>query len=145
MLNPIEALQLGFSFTFLFYASYSDIKTLEVSNKVWLFYLSTATILTTLNLLLFKPNLAAITVINIAVTFAISIMLWQLRAIGGADVKCLTCIGIAHLTSLLALGYTGVMVIAATLATHGKRKTNNIPLIPFLTLGLGLITVQTLI
>lgn len=118
---------------------------MEVTNKLWALYFPSAIILTVLNVLLFKPDYAALITINIAATFILSIALWLAHAIGGADTKAMICIGTAHTTSLLAFGYTGVMMLTAYIVTHGKRKSNNIPLIPFLTLALGLATVQILI
>ena len=144
-MTPLEILQYAFSFAFLSYASFSDIKTREVTNKLWLLYAPTALVLTTLNIIIYRPDSGILVVTNIGVTFILSIALWLVHAVGGADTKALVCIGIAHTTSLLTFGYAGIIMLTAYLATYGKRKNHNLPLIPFLTLSLGLAMLQQII
>lgn len=88
------------SLAFLVYASWSDFKTREVSNNVWIVFAPTAFLLTFAQFLFFPP--VADTVqsmiyygISFAITSAFSIALFYVGAFGGADAKALMCIALA--------------------------------------------------
>lgn len=141
MISPLTLLQYAASFAFLGWASYQDLKSREVRNATWLFYIIASVVLSTLNFTLFMPHAAVWYVINIAVTFILSMALWQLGVYGGADSKALICISIAHTVSLLTFAYAGVMLLTANVI---QKRKEVLPAIPFLTLALGFSFIQVL-
>jgi Flp pilus assembly protein protease CpaA len=140
-MNLILLFTYAVSFCFLGYASYQDIKTKEVSNKVWLFYgivglLLAAIIYTTQN-----PFAILFYIINLSITVIIAIVFWEIGVYGGADTKALVCVSFSHATSLLVFAYTGLLMLGANL----KKKRENLPLIPFMTLALAVALVQIIV
>lgn len=88
------------SLIFLAYASWSDLKTREVSNNVWIAFAPTAFLLTFAQFLFFPPIgdfFQSMTYygISFAVVSAFSIALFYIGAFGGADAKALICIALA--------------------------------------------------
>jgi preflagellin peptidase FlaK len=80
---------------FLIYASWSDFKTREVSNWVWIILAPLALILTSLQFFLFSPELLQGYVLSFAVTSALSITLFYAGAFGGADAKAFMSLALA--------------------------------------------------
>ena len=80
---------------FLIYASWSDFKTREVSNWVWVIFAPLALILTSLQFVMFDPGLLHGYVLSFAVTSALSITLFYAGAFGGADAKAFMCLSLA--------------------------------------------------
>jgi len=80
---------------FLIYASWSDFKTREVSNWVWVIFAPIAFILTSLQFFLFSQELLQGYVLSFAVTSALSITLFYAGAFGGADAKAFMCLSLA--------------------------------------------------
>ncbi len=95
MQELIPAAQVAISLTFLLYASWSDYKTREVSNRVWLFYAPIAFALSFANLLLFDSARLPLFGLCFGVTAAIAILLFYTGGFGGADSKALMCIALA--------------------------------------------------
>ncbi len=88
------------SLIFLAYASWSDFRTREVSNNVWIVFAPIAFLLTFAQFLFFPPIVDTLqSMINYALSFAItsvfSIALFYVGAFGGADAKALICIALA--------------------------------------------------
>jgi len=83
------------SLIFLAYASWSDVRKREVSNKVWVIFAPLALALTSLQLFVFSPHLLDDFVLSFAVTSALSITLFYAGAFGGADAKALICLALA--------------------------------------------------
>jgi preflagellin peptidase FlaK len=89
------------SLAFLVYASWSDLKTREVSNHVWVFYAPIAFLLTFAQFLLYPPigGDAVQSMIYYGISFAVtsvfSVALFYVGAFGGADAKALMCIALA--------------------------------------------------
>jgi len=95
------------SMVFLVYASYSDFKTREVSNSVWILFAPMAFILTLAESLLFGLDLPvsfgltepldslAFYGFSVAIVSAFSILLFYAGAFGGADAKALMCLALA--------------------------------------------------
>jgi preflagellin peptidase FlaK len=84
------------SLLFLLYASWSDYKTREVSNSVWILYAPLAFALTFSELLLYEN--AAIMLfygISFSLTATFSIILFYSGGFGGADAKALMCLALA--------------------------------------------------
>jgi len=81
--------------SFLIYASWSDYKSREVSNKVWVILGPTDLALTAIQFLVFAPELLQTYVISFAVTSALAVAIFYAGGFGGADAKALMCISLA--------------------------------------------------
>lgn len=77
------------------YASWSDWKKREVSNKVWLIMAPLAFALTTFQYVVFSPQFLQLFVLSFAITAALSIALFYAGGFGGADAKALMCLALA--------------------------------------------------
>jgi len=83
---------------FLFYASWSDYKSREVSNKVWLVFGPLALLLTGIQILFFASQpfqMATFYVLSFAITSGLAIAIFYVGGFGGADAKALMCIALA--------------------------------------------------
>ncbi len=96
MLN-IEALNIAsliFSIVILGYSAYSDLKTREVSNWVWMTYLPVSLVILVLRSLV-SPQLISISVISIIVMTCLSFLMFCLGLFGGADLKAFIGLSVA--------------------------------------------------
>lgn len=98
-----------FASAFLIYASWSDLKTREISNNVWLLFAPLAFLFTFAQFLFFPsqarflPLLYGEEHLNVMISYALSfvitsvfsILLFYAGAFGGADAKALMCIALA--------------------------------------------------
>lgn len=97
----LSSVRIAVSLVFLTYASWSDFKTREVSNNVWVAFAPTAFLLTFAQLLLYPPMGGDVLQSMIfygacfAVTSVFSLVLFYVGAFGGADAKALMCIALA--------------------------------------------------
>jgi len=92
----INIFRITMSLMFLGYASWSDIKTREVDNKVWLLYAPLGLIFTLIEGFLYRDyNYWLLTGTSVAVTCILAIALFYLGAFGGADAKALMCLALA--------------------------------------------------
>jgi len=88
---------------FLIYASWSDYKTREVSNNVWIVFGPIALLLTLAQFLFFPPihvggdvlQLLTYYGLSFTITSVFSIALFYVGAYGGADAKALMCVALA--------------------------------------------------
>jgi preflagellin peptidase FlaK len=80
---------------FLIYASWSDYKTREVSNRVWAIYAPIAIVLSLAELLLYDSSKLALFGISVGFTVGLAFLLFYSGAFGGADSKALMCIAFA--------------------------------------------------
>src|SRR3972149_10369063 len=80
---------------FLFYASWSDYKTREVSNTVWMLFAPIAFVLTFTEIMLYDPSQLTPYGICFGVTSLLAIILFYSGAFGGADSKALMCLALA--------------------------------------------------
>lgn len=94
----LQATKIVLSLIFLGYASWSDIKTREVSNKTWFFYGPLGFSLTLLDSFLHGNSDWLLFGISITVTWSLAISLFYLGAFGGADAKAFMCIALAFPT-----------------------------------------------
>jgi archaeal preflagellin peptidase FlaK len=98
-IQTLQAILTGASITFslfvLFYASWSDYKTREVSNRVWVIYAPIALALSLAELLLFEPSQLPFYGLSVGVTTGLALLLFYAGGFGGADSKALMCIAIA--------------------------------------------------
>jgi preflagellin peptidase FlaK len=97
------AAQIAISLSFLFYASWSDYKTREVSNRVWAIYAPIALALSLAGFLIYEPSKLSFFGLSVGVTCAIAILLFYTGGFGGADSKALMCIALALPFSTQAL------------------------------------------
>jgi preflagellin peptidase FlaK len=81
--------------SFLIYASWSDYKTREVSNKVWVILGPLALALTTFQFLIYSPQLLLSYILSFVITSALAIAIFYAGGFGGADAKALMCISLA--------------------------------------------------
>jgi len=84
--------------SFLIYASWSDYKTREVSNKVWIIFGPLALILTGFQILGYstQPLQSVISyVLSFAITSGLAFSVFYLGGFGGADAKAFMCIALA--------------------------------------------------
>lgn len=95
MIAIFEGTRLLLCLSFMVYASWSDLKKREVSNRVWVVWAPLAFALTALQSVLFTPELLYFYAFSFIVTFALSILLFYAGAFGGADAKALICLSIA--------------------------------------------------
>jgi preflagellin peptidase FlaK len=93
----LEGLQVFVSLVFLFYASWSDLKTREVSNVVWVLFAPVGVALTLTQMLFFRsnPNEQLFWFgISVGVTSVLAVALFYAGAYGGADAKALICLSL---------------------------------------------------
>ncbi|MGB9959049.1 MAG: A24 family peptidase C-terminal domain-containing protein [Candidatus Bathyarchaeales archaeon] len=91
----LEALRILLSIGFLVYASWSDYKTREVSNLVWVFYAPPAFALTFTQLFLYNFSMLTFYGLCFGLTTAFAIILFYAGGFGGADAKALMCLALA--------------------------------------------------
>jgi len=92
--QTLDIASIAVSTVALFYASWSDLKTREVSNSVWTVYAPIALIISVVRWVAL-PSLLAVSLVSIGLTAFVSILLFYLGLYGGADAKALICIGLA--------------------------------------------------
>ena len=95
MQNLFTAANIALSLSFLFYASWSDYRTREVSNRVWAIYAPIAFVLSLAGFLIYEPTRLPFFGLSFGVTAAIAILLFYTGGFGGADAKALMCIALA--------------------------------------------------
>jgi archaeal preflagellin peptidase FlaK len=103
MQELFSAAKISLSIGFLLYASWSDYKTREVSNRVWVIYAPIALALSLSELLLFEPSQLPLYGLSFGVTAGIAFLLFYTGGFGGADSKALMCIALALPFAPLAL------------------------------------------
>lgn len=91
----IEAAKLCLTTFFLAYASWSDYKTREVSNSVWILLAPPAFALTFAELFLYDFSMFPYYGLCFALTSAFAIILFYAGGFGGADAKALMCLALA--------------------------------------------------
>ncbi len=93
-----DGLRISLCLSFLIYASWSDYKTREVSNKVWVILGPLSLALTTFQFLVFSPQpleLVITYILSFAITSGLAIAVFYVGGFGGADAKALMCIALA--------------------------------------------------
>lgn len=91
----IEAAKVCLSLTIFLYASWSDYKTREVSNNVWILFAPPAFALTFAELFLFDFSALPIFALSFILTAAFAVILFYAGGFGGADAKALMCLALA--------------------------------------------------
>lgn len=90
-----ETTELILALTLLVYASWSDYKTREVSNKVWIVFAPSAFVLKIGELFLYDPSQVFLYGLSFSLTAVFAIILFYLGGFGGADSKALMCLALA--------------------------------------------------
>lgn len=80
---------------FLLYASWSDIKTREVSNTVWMLFAPLAFVLTFAEIYIYEPPQLALFGVCFGFTTLFAIVIFYAGGFGGADAKALMCLALA--------------------------------------------------
>jgi preflagellin peptidase FlaK len=93
--QPIAVAKAFLSLAALSYASWSDYKTREVSNMVWLFYAPVALALNLAEIFVFGFDLLLLYGLCFGLTSAFAIILFYTGAFGGADAKAFMCLALA--------------------------------------------------
>jgi len=83
------------SLSILLYASWSDWKEREVSNRVWIVFAPVAFALTTVQYVFLPPEYLLYYVLSFSITSGLSVALFYAGAFGGADAKALMCLALA--------------------------------------------------
>jgi preflagellin peptidase FlaK len=105
----LMAARVALSLAFLLYASWSDYKTREVSNRVWVFFAPLALSFSLAELLLYEPSKLPFFGLSFGLTAVFAIILFYSGGFGGADAKALMCIA-------LALPFSPIMLFTPVLA-----------------------------
>jgi preflagellin peptidase FlaK len=79
----------------LFYSSWSDYKTREVSNRVWAIYAPIALALSLVEFLVFEPSMLPLFGLSAGITIGFALLLFYSGGFGGADSKAFMCIALA--------------------------------------------------
>jgi archaeal preflagellin peptidase FlaK len=87
--------RIAFTVVILIYASWSDFKTREVSNRVWVIYAPIALSLSLAEFLLFDSSRLLLFGISVGITIGLAFLLFYSGGFGGADSKALMCIAVA--------------------------------------------------
>jgi preflagellin peptidase FlaK len=92
----LEGARVSLCLSLLMYASWSDYKTREVSNNVWVLFAPLAFALTFAELYLYESSEALFSYsISFGLTAAFAIVLFYTGGFGGADAKALMCLALA--------------------------------------------------
>lgn len=95
MQTIIIGAKVAISLSFLLYASWSDYKSREVTNKVWIFYAPIALALSLTEFLLYDSSKLLNFGLSVGLTFLIAFLLFYSGGFGGADSKAFMCIALA--------------------------------------------------
>jgi len=90
-----DAARTGLVVLFFLYSSWSDYKSREVSDKVWIILGPLSLALTLTDILLYDPSSLVSYAICFALTSTFAIILFYAGGFGGADAKALMCLALA--------------------------------------------------
>jgi preflagellin peptidase FlaK len=91
----LDATRTALTLSSLFYASWRDYKTREVSNNVWIIFAPPAFALTIIELFLYEPSNIPFYGVCFGLTVAFAVILFYSGGFGGADAKALMCLALA--------------------------------------------------
>lgn len=123
----LVAVQIIITLCILVYASWSDYKTREVSNRVWAVYAPIALALCLVQFSFFAPSELPLYALSFGVTSGLALLLFYAGGFGGADSKALMCIALALpfaplilLTPLIADGISPTSQIVFPITVFGN-------------------------
>jgi len=99
VLRIVDGLSILTCLAFLTYSSWSDLRTREVSDRVWLIFFPIALSLTSIKIA-FRQELIQISILSVFLSLTISAVLLYSGFFGGADIKALICITVSTPTPL---------------------------------------------
>lgn len=79
----------------LIFSSWSDYKTREVSNRVWVIYAPIAIVLSLSELILYDSSKLTLFALSVGITIGFAFLLFYSGGFGGADSKAFMCIAMA--------------------------------------------------
>lgn len=94
MLTYLDSLTTMVCLAFLILGSWSDLKTREVSNKLWAASLPIVAVITVIRVYI-SSGLLLLYVISIALSIVVSLAIFEVGFFGGADAKAMICLGVA--------------------------------------------------
>jgi len=94
MLTYLDFLSVIICLTFLVYGSWSDLKTREVSNGVWIVSLPIVTVLTVIRIYFTLGQIIPYA-ISALISIALPFLIFEIGFFGGADAKAMITLGIA--------------------------------------------------
>ncbi len=109
----------------LIYASWSDFKTREVSNRVWVIYAPIALALSLAEFLLYDPSKLLLFGVSVGLTIGLAFLLFYTGGFGGADSKALMCIAVAlpfaptFFTPIFGISPTSQFIFPLTIFSNG--------------------------
>ncbi|MEM3566690.1 MAG: A24 family peptidase C-terminal domain-containing protein [Candidatus Bathyarchaeia archaeon] len=95
MLLVLISAKIALSLTVMFYSSWSDYKTREVSNNVWILYAPPAFALTVAELFIEDFSMLPYYGLCFVLTLIFAVILFYSGGFGGADAKALMCLALA--------------------------------------------------
>ena len=128
----LETLTIILVLAILGISSYTDIRTGEVSNRVWLVGAGTGLIIRAFT---YSPKWF----MSVAFVIVLSYVIWRFTTLGGADIKCLLFLGIPLLLDdifvILLFGFLLSLVYVYYMKNVKNIKVGNFPFLPFLFFG----------
>jgi len=94
MIVGSEILVVVFCFSCLMYASWSDMKSRSVTNRLWLLMIAVGIPFASYNLVIYRIPLLIPFTFSLLFTFVLSYLSFRLYLFGGADAKSLICISL---------------------------------------------------
>jgi len=95
----MRVLQTLLSLTFLSVASFYDLKTMEVPNRLWVVFIPLSAVTAVANVLA-NPGQLHLVLMSMAFTTLIAVAIFYVGLYGGADAKALITLSIAHPTQI---------------------------------------------
>jgi preflagellin peptidase FlaK len=92
LLDAIDSMSILTSLLFFSVGSYFDLKSREVSDRVWMVYAPIAVALTAFRLVI-EPSTLLLTAISGVFTFLVAFGMFYFGMFGGADAKAMFCLG----------------------------------------------------
>jgi len=90
----LDSLSVAVCLAFLMLGSWSDLKTREVSNKLWAVSLPIAVVITAVRIYV-SLGLLLLYVTSISLSIVVSLAIFEIGFFGGADAKAMICLGVA--------------------------------------------------
>ena len=87
--------QIAVTIAILLYASWSDYKSREVSNRVWVVYAPIAIALSLAELIIYDPSKLIFFGASVGLTVGLAFLLFYSGGFGGADSKALMCLAVS--------------------------------------------------
>jgi preflagellin peptidase FlaK len=110
----LDTARIVLALCFFIYASWSDYKTREVSNNVWIFFAPSAFALTFTKLFLYNASQLPLYGLCFGLTSSLAILLFYSGGFGGADSKALMCLALSlpfypqNMFSLIPVGLSPI-------------------------------------